>query len=546
MQRRRLWLFRIAALLFPVLALAVLEFVLWLVEGPGPKDPRLNISPLSTFYRRNENGQEYYYIAQKYILNAGTIKFPVKKPADTIRIFVLGESAAAGWPHPPQETFSAYLEHALEVARPGKRIEVINASAHGFAAYRIRYILHEVLRMEADAVILWTGNNEFMEERNYDTASSWLAAVGHHLRTVGLLRSVCGFDHRAQLDGGDLNGVADAFWRKVKQQALHLRENPEQFAQVKLHYAESLQAMAEDAAEHGVPLILFTVPVNLRDWLPTVSHHSLEGADLSKWQECYDAGRRRLFQKAGDTDGVAAMQKATELEPDHAESHFWLGRLQEAAGQRSEALASYHRAVDLDYTPFRAISAFNDSVRQTARGNANATLLDLDTIFATESDRGAPGFDLFLDNVHPTNRGNLIVARHAFALLCRLLPGPFEATTFAPPATKPGEPAYEDFNDLSVVKAAFNMAAVNHQYDRAISALQAMSRCEFQQPIKGPQDAVLDRFHPHFARGYRAFTAYQELQRRIMLGEAVSDSERQRVRQALDEYYDAEYPYGKF
>ncbi len=303
--------------------------------------------------------------------------------------------------------------------------------------------------------------------------------------------------------------------------------------------------MARDTAEHGVPLLLCTVPVNLRDWRPVVSHHSLQEAERAAWQECYDTARKHLFRQAGYTEGILAMRKALDREPDHAESHFWLARLQEAAGRKSAALAGYHRAVDLDYTPFRAISAFNESIRQTARDSANVTLLDLEALFVAACDRGAPGFDLFLDHVHPTRRGNLIVARHAFALLDRLLPGSAE-TPFSPPPARPGGQPYQDFHDILVVRTVFNMAAVNHQYDRALRAIEAMAQCEFQQKITGPDDVNVNRLHPHFAQAYRVFSAYQELQHRLLRGESVSAAEKQRVQEALDEYYDAEYPYGTF
>jgi len=60
-------------------------------------------------------------------------------------VFCLGGSASAGWPHPPLETYSAYLERALEKAYPDRRIEMINASAHGFASYRVRAVFDRVV-----------------------------------------------------------------------------------------------------------------------------------------------------------------------------------------------------------------------------------------------------------------------------------------------------------------------------------------------------------------------------------------------------------------
>src|ERR1019366_3678821 len=104
---------------------------------------------------------EYYNITHPAILNAADVHILVKKPANTIRIFCLGSSACAGWPHPAAETWSAYLQQALQTAYQGKQVEVVNVAAHGFAAYRTRRVLDEVLTMQPDAVFVWEGNNEF-------------------------------------------------------------------------------------------------------------------------------------------------------------------------------------------------------------------------------------------------------------------------------------------------------------------------------------------------------------------------------------------------
>jgi hypothetical protein len=81
------------------------------------RDPNVNISPVSIFSRTTDaNGEQFFHVTHKFILNAESIRIPVKKPANTVRIFCLGSSACAGWPHPAEETFSAYLQQALKTA----------------------------------------------------------------------------------------------------------------------------------------------------------------------------------------------------------------------------------------------------------------------------------------------------------------------------------------------------------------------------------------------------------------------------------------------
>ncbi len=50
---------------------------------------------------------------------------------------------------------------------PRRSIEVINVSAHAYAAYRVRLLFDRVLEFEPDLLVLCTGNNEFLEKRTY-------------------------------------------------------------------------------------------------------------------------------------------------------------------------------------------------------------------------------------------------------------------------------------------------------------------------------------------------------------------------------------------
>jgi hypothetical protein len=398
----RKWLFRFVAASLPFIVLLLAEIAFRIIPGLNEdRDPYVNISPVSIFSRTMTGGQEYYNITHRWVIGSRGVHILVKKPANTIRIFCLGSSACAGWPHPSTETFSAYLQQALGSAYPEKTVEVINAAAHGFAAYRVRHVLDEVVRMQPDAVIVWEGNNEFLEDRNYDPPSAGVVSVMRHLRTFQWLQSH--FTRRNEMSGEDLKGMAQFFWKKTRQQSLRLREDPVQFAQVQEHFRISFEHMVSQSQRYQVPIVLCTVPVNLRDWLPTVSYNRLSGEPLQQWQKLYNQACRCLIE-GKYPDGIQAMNQAMAMENEHAESYFWLGRLLEADGQKAAAWEAFSKARDLDYNPFRAISSFNETIRALAGENQHhgVYLLDLDHIFAGASRYAAPGFDLFLDYVHPT------------------------------------------------------------------------------------------------------------------------------------------------
>lgn len=252
--RRRLWLFRLLAASLPFAALLLAEVACRVIPGLNvDRDPYVNISPVSVFSRTTDaDGREYYNVTHPDILNGSDVHILVKKPANTIRIFCLGGSACAGWPHPATETFSAYLQQALETAYPGKQIEFANLAAHGFAAYRVKYILDQALKLQPDAVIVWAGNNEFLEDRNYTAPPNAVVSfLSAHLRTIQWLQSV--FARRSNLSGKELKNVSQFFFSKIRQQALRLRADPVQFAQVQNHYRESLEHMINQCHRFQVP-----------------------------------------------------------------------------------------------------------------------------------------------------------------------------------------------------------------------------------------------------------------------------------------------------
>ena len=540
-------LFRLVAVSFPFVVLLLAEIAFRVIPGLNEdRDPFVNISPVSIFSRTtNLAGEEYYNITHPSILGGNNVHILVKKPANTIRIFCLGSSACASWPHPPAETFSAYLQQALEAAYPGKQIEVINAAAHGFAAYRTRRVLDEVLQMESDAVIVWEGNNEFLEDRNYDPPSAGIISLVRHLRTFQCLQSA--FASRNKMSGEDLKDVAQFFWKKTRQQSLRLREDPVQFTQVQEHFRISFEHMVSQSQRYRVPIILCTVPVNLRDWLPTVSYNRLGGEQREQWQKLYNQARRCLIEGKYH-DGIQAMNQAIAMESEHAESYFWLGRLLEADGQKTAAGEAFSKARDLDYNPFRAISSFNESIRVLARENQHrgAYLLDLDHIFAGASRYAAPGFDLFLDYVHPTKPGNLLVAQNAFELITRddvLKEKPVaDQFTYHDLPTGPDGKPYRDETDLHLQMTELSMATENRQFETVIRKIED----SLGHHLTGPDDPALAHFSPENAERYRVFWNYLDVQRRIIMGLPVGEPELQEANRRVDDYYEKWYPLGKF
>jgi tetratricopeptide (TPR) repeat protein len=532
--------FRAIAIALPFCALLLIElgFRLFAI---GEADRYVNITPFSFFMRTTVDGVDSFVISSRFGYDQQRV-ISAKRPEGGIRIFLLGGSACAGWPHPPSETFGSYLQQALRIAYPGRPVEVINAAGHGFASYRVRKVFDQIINLQPSAIIIYSGNNEFLESRDYDTGSArFVNFFSDHSRLVSWVQSVAS-PARTNLSGEELNNVAGFFWAKVKQEALKLRSDPQLFAKVKEHHAESIRYMVEEAVRRNVPVLLFTVPSNVRDWLPTVSQNRLEGERLQQWTRLSDLAQRQLFEGNAGA-GIAALKEAISMEPEHAESYFWLGRLYESAGQKQEALRNYRLAKDLDYNPFRELSSFNDSVRRIASETEGAFLLDLEHIFDEESVSAAPGFDLFLDYVHPTKQGNLIIAKASFGLLAEhKVFGPI-ASDLEPIATIWQGSSYDESADASIQRRMFELYAINHQY--AAAYRQALRLHGLATRGKAAEDCekLSQKLSIKVREGCRVFRLQLTTWRLQILGRPADESI---AALELKKFYETQYPYEVF
>lgn len=525
-RRRLLFWAVLAATPLALLASAELAARL-LVRASIAEDPRINLVDVPSFFeRRVVDGREYYEVSHPEAYRGRQTRFLAEKPSGTLRIFCLGGSASAGWPHPPSEIYSAYLQQALERALPERPVEVINASAHAYAAYRVRLVFDNVIEHEPDVLVIYSGNNEFLERRSYRRRWPGLeraAAVANRLVLFRLMRREIA---RVLEPGNVLSAqrrehVAEGLRTKLAQLPSDLREDPERLREVTDHYAASLEAMVREAGERGVPVVLLTVPVNLRDWHPNVSLNRLAGEELLAWERVYDAGRGALL--AGEPAGaVERFDRALELEPLHAETYFQRGRALEALGRMPEAFASYEAARDLDHNPFRALGAFNAILRDLAARHPHVVLADAEAAFAGASAPRAPGFDLFLDYVHPTREGNRILARVVFdALVAGALVHPTHAG-FAVPLSD-----YDESRDARVQLALLALFTTMHQYEAMVA--QARRLESLGADARGMARQVL-----------AVFPDYLEAERRRLLGAPLPPEETARLETAVQRFYERE------
>jgi hypothetical protein len=388
------------------------------------RDPYVGFTALHPLFSLDRASQQYRIPAHRLALFCAE-SFGAVKGAGERRVFCLGGSAVQGRPYAIETAFSRWLELSLQAADPRHAWRVVNCGGVSYASYRLVPIVREVLRYQPDLLIVYTGHNEFLEDRTYHhirrtpQALVTLQGAMSHLRTYQACRTVwrgrrplLAPDARARLDYRDgLTG--------------YHRDDPWQRSTI-AHFRNSLQRMLRLAREADVPLILCDPVADLKDTAPFKVEPS---TDLSRSDRRQFASLCRRAAGAGIEPSARAdiLAAAVALDPRHAGAWYDLGRAWLDAGLPVLAEQALTMAKDEDVCPLRMLEPMHAVLRQVA-AEGNVPLVEVRENFARTSFQGIPGREWLVDHVHPTIAGhqfiaNLLLEAIAAQGLVRLAPG---------------------------------------------------------------------------------------------------------------------------
>jgi len=344
--------------------------------------------------------------------------FPRRKAAGAFRIFCLGGSTTYGRPYTDETSFAGWLRALLPAFDPGRSWEVINAGGISYASYRVARVMEEVAAYEPDLFIVYTGHNEFLEERSYAAvrdlpapvreASALLArtrtwvVLGAAMRKVGIL------------SGGDAKRerylLPETVAARLDRSAgLELyRRDDELRRQILRHYRDSLERMVAIARSAGSALVFVTPASNLRSSSPFKSQHTdgLAPEILARSGQLLEVGRRWNREAA---PALAALDEALALDPRFAALHYERGRALFALNRFPAAKEAFTRARDEDVCPLRALSEMRGILAEVAT-STGTRLVDFIALLERDLERSRGhtilGEEDFLDHVHPTIDGH--------------------------------------------------------------------------------------------------------------------------------------------
>ena len=317
------------------------------------------------WFKKVPQGNNYRYIPQK----PGGMKFSAVKAPDTIRIFIVGGSVAGLWGRFP---FADFLNELI----PNKNFEVINCGMGGYDSYRVYLVEKEILSYQPDLIIVLSGNNEYYDPVKLNL---YVYYFNKFLRKLWIYRKL-------------QNRFLE--WRN-KQGWLHFRNKERRL----IDYEKNIQRIVRKTK--GVPIILCTLPVNLKDSPPTapclLNKQFLEG---------------RFFLNNEDyQNAIDAFRKFLETNPDNPLGWYFLGHVYEGIKNYTQAKESYLRALDSPESFWdRANPSSNEIIRQICT-EEGVGLADLERTFMDIASHGLIGRKQLFDNCHWYYDYNLLVAK---------------------------------------------------------------------------------------------------------------------------------------
>ncbi len=457
--------------------------------------------------------------------------FRMPKPADTVRIFLVGESAAKGYPQPRNLSMAVFLTEMLQSAWPGRTVEILNLGITAVASFPLVYQVRDALRYDPDLFIFYVGNNEFFGA--YGTGSLNAAGILPP-RALWILRALRG-SALFQALNETLRPTSDEHQTLMEQmigRAAIPADSPLRAAAAR-NLEENLVAMLAQAHAAGIPAIVCTTASNEADLAPLGAEDET-GADPS---QLADARRWRAEGEArlarDPAAAAAAFRRAAELTPRSAPAHFRLGRALAAAGDPAGAREAFLAARDLDTLPWRPTSQTEAAIRSAAL-RTGAPLCDLAQRFRQASPQGATGNEAADDHVHLTLRGQSFAAR-CLAEAIDALPGPLrvsaEALAALPNddelAQRLGANPYDEYRVNHTLRVLFGVDFMRRSNPEALARVDRACRRAEAQMSPGVREAARQwqTMRPH-AGGLRPIAG---MVARALLRE-------NRVQEALDLY----------
>ncbi|MCH8495733.1 MAG: GDSL-type esterase/lipase family protein [Balneolales bacterium] len=382
---KRKILFTVIALSIPIVFFAVFELTLRVTDYRGDNSLFIQLSQDDGKYSiTNPNFATRYFFYTTVVPNPPLELFLTEKPENGFRVFVMGESSAAGYPYGFNGVPGRVIRDALQDAMPQSHVEVITVATSAINSYTLYDQVDEILDQKPDAILIYTGHNEFygaLGAGSNESLGNFPGFVRFYLKiqrfkTFLFVRDqITGFTKwMASRNQPQSNGGLNTLMQQVvRDQAITLDSPVYELG--KRQFESNMNQILNAFDRADIPVFIGSLASNLRDHAP---FESIETENHPAADEVFDQAQQHWND--GDFDSAKIL---------------------------------YQQARDLDALKFRATGEFNTIIKRLAE-RENVYYVPVKEHLSDIAENGIIGFDLMLEHLHPNDRGYFELAWRFF------------------------------------------------------------------------------------------------------------------------------------
>ena len=307
--------------------------------------------------------------------------FLKEKPVNGYRLFILGESSVQGFPYDANLAFSRILQRRLKDVFPNHKIEVVNLGMTAINSYTLLDFTDELLKQKPDAVLIYTGHNEYygalgVASMENGEIAVWLKKLHLyfiHFRTYQLLRNVIGGFFKL-IHPPNQNEAKETLMQQMVGKNI-IPYNSEMYNEGLSQFRDNMSRLFTKLKKAKVAVIISDLVSNIKDLPP---FYSLK------------------YEDNPPADSIYSMAKRFE-----ADSLFGIAK------------ENYVRAKDLDAIRFRAPESINKIISDLA-DSFNLYHISLKSLFEKNSPGGLIGNNLMAEHLHANIDGHFLMAEGFF------------------------------------------------------------------------------------------------------------------------------------
>lgn len=401
---RRLWFFRGLALVgIPALLFAALEVGLR-VGGYGQSTQFLIPDAKPGYYRTNPEFVSSF-LPSSFDLRPLNYRVALHKPNNSLRVVILGESAAQGIPV-PAFGFVAQLRAQLRARYPGREVEVINTGIVAINSHVVYQIAKQLASFSPDIVVVYMGNNEVVGP--YGPGCTYLPSMPPLpvIRLSVLVRSTrVGQLLLAALSRLRPHAASPKEWGGMSMFVdSSVRGDDPRLEKVYANFEANLRDIVSLAGKAGAKTILCTPVSNLKDCAPFLSLNrtDLQGQEKADWDLAFRRGRLKWV--LGEYESARTdLKRSLQLDPTYAEASYLLGSIELTEGDTQAARGHLIDAEHWDALRFRPDPRICEAIRAVAASaGPSVTLLDSARLMGSDplSTTDPAGREALFEHVH--------------------------------------------------------------------------------------------------------------------------------------------------